>query len=171
MSRSEHGESSEGNESSTAPFDWELLMRKNTEALEKAGEIYRKSLEAGVDVTRITRKHLDKMMEDFEDPQYIEDAKPREIYRKMAQCCSEMIKEILGTPSVLHLYAENIDAFLDWKVTIQDVQEQYLKSMGFVTQSELSEIHKTVHELKKEVEKICRSIEREGGLSHGNKKR
>lgn len=171
MSDSKHGEPKKAGKWGGSPIDWDLMMTKNTEALEKARDYYESSAEASTDVARIAREHLSRMMEDFGDFPSQEDATSREKYREFARRYSETVDEMLGTPSVLRFYAKNLDAFLDWKILLQDAQDQLLKSMGLVTGGEMSEIRKEVYELRKQVEKMSESTKK-GGESHlGSRKR
>jgi hypothetical protein len=168
MSESEHRESSENRWTAEEPLDWNRLMARNVEAWQRLAEIQLKSIQANTDIARITAKHMSEAKEDLEESQNLEDGNPRETYRKIAQHYSEMIKEILGTPSVMELFASNMDAFLDWKNDIEDVQEQYLKSMNIVSRGEMSAVYKNMHELKRKVEEMSRS---KGEPSHGRKRR
>ena len=171
MSDSKHGEPKKAGNWSGSPIDWQLMMTKNMEALERAWDYYESSAEASADVARIAREHFSRMMENLGDFPNQEDATSREKYREFARRYSEMVDEMLGTPSVLRFYARNLDAFLDWKILLQDAQDQSLKSMGLVTGGELSEIRKEVYELRKQVEKMSEST-KEGGESHlGSRKR
>ena len=171
MSDSKHGEPKKAGNWSGSPIDWQLMMTKNMEALERAWDHYESSAEASADVARIAREHLSRMMEDLEGFPNQEDATSREKYREFARRYSKMVEEILGTPSVLRFYAKNLDAFLDSKILLQDAQDQLLKSMGLVTGGEMSEIRKEVYELRKQVEKMSKSTEK-GGESHlGSRKR
>lgn len=171
MSDSKHGEPKKAGNWSGSPIDWQLMMTKNMEALERAWDYYESSAEASADVARIAREHFSRMMENLGDFPNQEDATSREKYREFARRYSEMVDEMLGTPSVLRFYARNLDAFLDWKILLQDAQDQSLKSMGLVTCGEMSEIHKEVYELRKQVEKMSESTKK-GGESHlGSRKR
>lgn len=167
MSPSEHRESSENRWTSEEPLDWNRLMARNVEVWKRLAEIQLKSLQANADIARITAKHLSEANEAIEESQSVENGNPREAYRKIAEHYSEMMKEILGTPSVVELFAKNLDAFLDWKSDVEEFQEQYLKSMNIVSRGEMSAVYKNMHELKRKVEEMSRS---KGESSHGRKR-
>jgi hypothetical protein len=170
MSDSKHGEPKKAGNWSGSPIDWEVMMTNNMEALEKARDHYEISAEASADVARIAREHFSRMMEDLQDSPNQWDTTSQEKYRGFARRYSRMVDEMLGTPSVLRFYAKNLDAFLDWKILLQDAQDQLLKSMGLVTGGKLSEIRKEMYELKKQVEEMSKSTEKEGESHLGSRK-
>lgn len=128
--------------------------KESIEAWRKAAEMHRLSMEAYTDMAEIMSRHLGEMAKGYRDAD--RPGTGRELHRDAAHTNSEIMKEAMRTPSVLRLFAANLDAFLDWRMGLEDAQEGQ-GMMGLATRREMSQVQKTLYDLRKEVERLSKA--------------
>ena len=157
----EHDEYTDEDEDEAAFFDWKHWTESSLEAMERARDLWLESVSAGRDVSGIAREHLEEMTERL-DSIRAEGATASELHREMTKHYAAMADEMLRADTVLRLCASNMDIFLDWKIALQEFQEQYLRSAGLLTPDELSEIYRELHDLRRKMERLSTDRQVEG---------
>ena len=103
---------------------------------------------------KITKTSIDALKGDTD---YIQ--KYKEIYGYLIDSYSKMYKEILKTTGFTSLMGHTINQYLDAKNLITKYTEEYLKSIGIPTQSNINAIYEKIQILATEINNLSKKID------------
>lgn len=133
--------------------------------------------QAGLDLARISTKRMADMMgrigESLPEDMSAEEVfqKSKDIYLVCAKSYSEMFKEAMATSSIPKQNAKMIDAFLNWKIETDRINQETLRSLGVPTQVDMDEIAEKLYWLDKKMDTISKELKQAKGRSRKSKSR
>lgn len=131
--------------------------------------------QAGLDLAWISTKHMSDMMgrigESLPEDMSAEEVfqKSKDIYLICAKSYSEMFKEAMATSSMPKQNAKMIDAFLNWKIETDRINQETLRSLGVPTHDDMDEIAEKLYWLDKKMDAISKELKQTKGRSRKSK--
>jgi hypothetical protein len=130
---------------------------------------------AGMDFAQISTKHMAEMFSKIGEslPENLSPEeifqKSREIYSTCANSYSEMFKEAMATSSIPKQNARMIDAFLNWKIETEKVNQETLRNLGIPTREDMDEIAEKLYWLDKKMDALTKDVRHANGRSRKSK--
>ncbi len=132
-------------------------------------------VQAGLDLAQISTKHMANMFSRIGET-LPEDMSPEEIFQKSkeiylvcTESYSQMFKEAMATSSIPKQNAKMIDAFLNWKIETDRINQETLKNLGIPTRGDMDEIAEKLYWLDKKMDDISKNLRQSKGRSPKSK--
>ena len=171
------GKQEEGTPESAIPYFFEQMekqMKIWNDFLES--EEGRDLAQVGLDLADISTKHMADMINKIGES-LPDDLSSEEVFQKSKDIClicaesySDMFKEAMATSSIPKQNAKMIDAFLNWKIETDRINQETLKNLGVPTRDDMDEIAEKLYWLDKKMDAISKDL-KANGRSRKSKKR
>lgn len=133
--------------------------------MDKIAQYAIKQSELSADVNLKIYQSLEKVAEKYSKKMMNADASAltqvdyKSIYNEWLKEADELLTELFGTESFSKLKGEVLNLSMDIKTYFEKQMEKYLEFFPVAKTSELEEVYKTIHDLKKQVKSLEQKLE------------